>query len=176
MMMNIFQAIATRRSIRSFTDEAVSDELIEKLIGAAMLAPSAGNQQPWQFVVVRDRDKLSRIETFHPYCKMAKQASVVIVVCGDPAGKKWPDFWPQDCGAAVENLLLAARGEGLGTVWTGVYPLEERMAGCRELFLIPEHIFPFAIIPIGWPKDTDGAFKEMNRYKSDLVHHNTFRH
>lgn len=170
--MDVFEAITTRRSIRSYQDKPVSDELIEQLLLAAMQAPSAGNQQPWHFVVVRDRQKLDQIESFHPYCRMIRQVSAAIVVCGDPAGKKWPDFWPQDCSAAVQNLLLAARAEGLGTVWTGVYPIEERMAGCRQLFGIPETIFPFAVIPVGWPKD--GAFKEMERFNPALVHHDTF--
>lgn len=170
--MNLFDAIKTRRSVRRFTPESVADELIDKLLGAAMLAPSAGNQQPWQFVVVRDRQKLDAVPDYHPYCKMIHQASVAILVCGDPEGKKWPDFWVQDCSAAVQNLLLAARAEGLGTVWTGVYPAEDRMAGCRITFDVPEHIIPFALIPIGWP---DGlAFREMDRFKPELVHRESF--
>lgn len=168
--MDLYEAITTRRSVRSYTDRDVPDATIDKLLRAAMLAPSAGNQQPWQFIVVRDRDKLSQIPSFHPYCKMITQVSVAIVVCGDPRGKKWPDMWPQDCSASVQNLLLAARGEGLGTVWTGVYPFEERMAGCRELFQIPQEVFPFAVIPVGYPKEQQDAFKQKDRYREELVH------
>lgn len=90
--------------------------------------------------------------------------------------QKWADLWPQDCSAALQNLLLAARAEGLGTVWTGVYPFEERMAGCRELFAVPEHIFPFAVVPLGYPKDPAGAFKEKDRYKPELVHRELWGH
>lgn len=170
--MNMLDTITTRRSVRKFTADPVSGELIDKLLGAAMLAPSAGNQQPWHFVVVRDRQKLDAVPGYHPYCKMINQVSVAVLVCGDPQGKKWPDFWVQDCSAAVQNLLLAARAEGLGTVWTGVYPVEDRMAGCRNTFSLPEHIIPFAIIPIGWP---DGApFKPMDRFKLELVHRDSF--
>ena len=172
--MELYEAIRTRRSIRSFRSEDVSDDAVERLLRAAMLAPSAGNQQPWRFIVVRDRDKLSRIPAFHPYCKMVTQVPVAIIVCGDPSGKKWPDLWPQDCSAAVENLLLAARAEGLGTVWTGVYPFAERMAGLRALFEIPEDIYPFAVIPVGYPKDSVESFKEKDRYRPEMVHWESF--
>lgn len=172
--MDLFEAITTRRSIRSFIERDVPDAMIDRLLGAAMLAPSAGNQQPWRFIVVRDRGKLDQIPSFHPYCKMITQVSVAIVVCGDPTGKKWPDYWPQDCSAAVQNLLLAARAEGLGTVWTGVYPFEERMAGCRSLLQIPPEIFPFAVIPVGYPKEPPDAFKQKDRYRQELVHRDGF--
>ncbi len=172
--MELYETIATRRSVRSYLDDHVSDETIDRLLGAAMLAPSAANQQPWNFIVVRDRAKLDKIPSFHPYCKMVNQVGVAIVVCGDPAGKKWPDLWPQDCSAALQNLLLAARAEGLGAVWTGVYPFEERMAGCRQLFAIPAHIFPFAVVPVGYPKDPEGAFKTKDRYKEELVFRDSF--
>ncbi len=172
--MEVYEAIKTRRSIRSYSTREVSDESIERLLGAAMLAPSAGNQQPWCFIVVRDREKLDQVPSFHPYCKMITQVPVAIVVCGDPVGKKLPDLWPQDCSAAVQNLLLAARAEGLGTVWTGVYPIEERMAGCRVLFNIPEQVYPFAVVPVGYPKDPQGGFQAKDRYRAELVHRESF--
>ena len=170
--MEMHEGIRTRRSIRSYREGDVPDQLIEKLLAAAMLAPSAGNQQPWHFIVIRDRKKLDAVPTFHPYCKMITQAPLAVVVCGDPEGKKWPGFWVQDCSAAIQNLLLSARAEGLGTVWTGVYPVEERIAGCRRLFNIPEHIIPLAIIPVGWPaKD---SFRDMDRFNAALVHYDEF--
>ncbi len=173
--MELYEAITTRRSVRSFQPGEVTDATIEKLLRAAMLAPSAANQQPWKFIVVRDRAKLDGITSFHPYCKMITQVSVAIIVCGDPSGKKWPDLMPQDLSAAVQNLLLAARDEGLGAVWTGVYPLEDRMSGCRQLFNIPDHVFPFAIIPIGYPKDPKEAFKQVERYKPALVYRESYK-
>lgn len=170
--MDTFEALATRRSIRSYRPGDVSDEQIRRLLQMAMLAPSAGNQQPWQFIVVRDREKLDAVPSFHPYCKMITQVPVAIVVCGDPEGKKWPDFWVQDCSAAVQNLLLAARAEGLGTVWTGVYPRQERMEKCREAFNIPEQIIPFAIVPVGWPAEP--GFKTVDRFRPELIHAERF--
>lgn len=165
--MELMEAMSTRRSIRTYTEKEISDEMIEQIIKAGMMAPSAGNQQPWHFIVTRDREKMDKIPSFHPYASMLKKASIAIVVCGDPNGKKWPDFWVQDCSAAVQNMLLAARGIGLGTVWAGVYPLEDRMEGIRKTFGIPDSIYPFAIVPVGWP-DTD--FKPMDRYNASLVH------
>ena len=173
--MELYDAITTRRSVRSFRDGHVAEATIDKLLRAAMLAPSAGNQQPWKFIVVRDRAKLDGVPSFHPYCKMITQVSVAIIVCGDPTGKKWPDLWTQDLSASVQNLLLAARDEGLGAVWTGVYPLEDRMTGCRQLFNIPYHVFPFAIIPIGYPKDPKEAFKQVERYQPELVYRESYQ-
>ena len=166
--------ITSRRSIRKYQDKQISDELVKELLGAAMSAPSAGNQQPWHFIVVRDRKKLETIGSFHPYAKMAGNAPLAIVVCGDPEGKKWPDFWIQDCSAAIQTLLLAARTAGIGTVWTGIYPVESRMKGCRTLFSIPDHVIPLAIIPMGYPEEED-AFAPINRFRSELVHQDTFR-
>lgn len=166
--MELMEVMETRRSIRSYSDRDVSDEMIGTILKAAMMAPSAGNQQPWQFIVVRNREKMNGVTEFHPYASMLKKVSVAIIVCGDPDGKKWPDFWVQDCSAAIQNMLLAARELGLGTVWTGIYPIEERITGVRKLFGIPENIIPLAIVPVGWP-DTD--FKPIDRYNTALIHH-----
>ncbi len=148
-------------------EKDVNEIMIDKIIRAAMMAPSAGNQQPWHFIVTRDREKMAKVPEFHPYASMLKIAPVAIVVCGDPNHTKWPDFWPQDCSAALQNMLLAARDLGLGTVWVGVYPLKDRMEGMRTLFAIPAAIYPFAIVPVGWP---DTEFKAMDRYNDSLIH------
>lgn len=169
--MDVIEAIKTRRSIRKFIDKPVPKEMIETILGAAMLAPSAANQQSWHFIVVTDRKKLDGVPDFHPYAKMIRQASAAIVVCGAPEGTDWPDFWVQDCSAATQNLLLAARGLGLGTVWTGVYPLEERMEKTRVHFGIPDNVLPLAIVPLGWP---DGEFSAKDRYKADRVHYDSW--
>ena len=166
--MDVFDAINTRRSIRSYTDQPVSDEMVQDIIKAGMLAPSAGNQRPWHFIVIRDQELLANVPDFHPYAKMVTKAPVSILVCGAPEDKKWPDFWPQDCSAALQNMLLAARGLGLGTVWAGIYPLEERIVATRNLFGIPENVIPFAIMPIGWPKD---EFTAKDRFEPELIHH-----
>jgi nitroreductase len=165
--MELLEAIKTRRSIRQFQDKPVPENHIRTIIEAAMMAPSAGNQQPWHFIVISDRTKLDAIPSYHPYSKMVLQASVAILICGDPAGKPWPDFWVQDCSAATQNLLLAARDLGLGTVWAGIYPAEDRMVGFRGSFAIPEHVYPFALVPVGWPL---GNFQYAVRVRPDLIH------
>lgn len=164
--MELFDAIHTRRSIRKYLDKPVSGEMLETILKAGMAAPSAGNQQPWHFLVITDRARLDAIPAFHPYSKMVLQAPAAILVCGDPEGKKWPTFWDQDVSAATQNMLLAARGLGLGTVWVGIYPEKERVEGFRKLFALPKHIIPFALVPVGWP---DGEFDTVNRYRPELV-------
>ncbi len=165
--MNIQDAILNRRSIRNYADNPVTDEQITRLLEAAMMAPSAGNAQPWQFIVVRDREKLSKIKDINPYAGMAGKAPVGILVSGDLTQEKHPGFWVQDCSAAIQNLLLAAHGEGLGTVWTGIYPLEDRVEGFRKLFELPEHIVPLAFIPIGQPGHQP---KSETRFRQERVH------
>ena len=147
------EAILTRRSIRKYTEKPVSDDLVIELLRAAMAAPSAQNQQPWQFVVVRDQNLLEGLAAAQPYAAMTRDAQVAIVICGDLRREKSPGFWVQDCAAATENLLIAANAAGLGAVWTGTYPREERVANVRAVLGLPDHIIPFAVIPIGYPAE-----------------------
>ena len=160
-------AVLSRRSVRTYTDDAVTDEQLERLLRAAMAAPSAGNQQPWQFVVVRDRETLAAIPSVHPFARMLPRAPVAIVVCG-AAGGRWPQFWDQDCAAAVENLLIEAEAMGLGAVWLGVHPLEERVTGLRRLLGIPDDVTPFAVVPVGHPVEKKAP---SDRFDPGRVHH-----
>jgi len=159
--------VFSRRSIRRYTGEPVTDEQVERLLRAAMAAPSAGNQQPWSFVVVRDRETLDAVPAFQPYAAMMPKAPVALVVCGHPKGCKWPQMWAQDCAAATENVLIEAAALGLGAVWLGVHPLEEREAGLRALLGIPADVVPFAIVPVGNPAEGKGP---SERYDPARVH------
>ncbi len=159
--------VMARRSIRAYTAEPVSDEHVERLLRAAMAAPSAGNQQPWRFVVVTDAATRALIPTVHPYAAMVEQAPLVIVVCGVEAGARWPQFWVQDCAAATENILIEAVQLGLGAVWLGVYPLEERVTGLRGLLGVPDDVTPFAVVPVGHPVDRK---QPADRYQPEHVH------
>jgi len=165
--MDVTDLLLTRRSIRKYTKEPVSDEVIKMLLEVAMAAPSAGNQQPWHFIVIRDRAILDEIPKLHPYAQMVKEAPVAIVVCGDERSVKYKDYWPQDCAAATENLLLAAHANGLGGVWCGVYPTEERVRPLRELLNIPEGVFPFSLIAMGHP---DEEKPPAERFDASRVH------
>lgn len=170
--MDIFDAIHTRRSIRNYKPDAVPDEFIEQILAAAMTAPSAGNQQPWQFLVIKKRVLLDAIPEFHPHAEMVKQAPLAILVCGDLTRQHHPGFWVQDCSASVMNLLLAAHGLGLGAVWTGVYPREERVEAFRQLLGLPVELVPFALIPLGYPNQPSG---KLNRYDPSRVHYDRWQ-
>ena len=164
------KSILNRRSIRKYTNQIVSDEQIKTILEAAMCAPSAGNEQPWHFIVIRDRNLLDEIPKYHPYSSMIKQASVAILVCADTRLSKYDvDYWVQDCSAATENLLIAVQDIGLGAVWLGVYPLQDRVTGLRRLFNIPDEVFPFSLVPVGYPAEHKGR---ENRYREDRIHLN----
>lgn len=165
--MEAMEAILSRRSIRKYTTQPVPDEVIKELLEAAMSAPSAGNEQAWQFVVIKDRGILDQIPNYHPYSRMVKQASVAILVCGDLKSEKHKGYWVQDCSAATENLLISVEAKGLGAVWLGVYPREDRVNGLRELLGLPEHVVPLSLIPIGYKGEEKPP---ANRYDPSRVH------
>ncbi|MCL5935741.1 MAG: nitroreductase family protein [Bacillota bacterium] len=163
------KAILSRRSIRKYAPDKVPEKDIRELLEAAMAAPSAGNAQPWHFIVIDDRDILRQIPSFHPYSHMLKEATVAILVCGDETLEKYKGYWVQDCSAATENILIAVAEKGLGAVWLGVYPIEERVAGLRRLLGIPDHVIPFSLIPVGYPAEHK---EPANRYNEARVRRN----
>jgi len=165
--VDALQALMSRRSIRRFTDEPVSEEQIETVLRAAQAAPSAGNQQPWRFIVITERETLAAVAATSPYARMLPEAAVGLVVCGDTAGLKHEGMWQQDCSAAVENALLAAHAIGLGGVWLGYYPKLERVAPLKELLGIPEGVEPLAVLAIGHPAETKPP---SDRYDPSFVH------
>jgi nitroreductase len=161
--------VLDRRSIRKYTDQPVSDDHVETLLQAAMSAPSAGNQQPWHFVVIRDRAVLDAVPGFHPYARMMIKAPVAILVCGDESLEKSRGFWVEDVSAATENVLIEAQELGLGSVWLGLYPREDRVRKMRALVAgMPDHVIPFALLPVGYPAETK---KPSHRYHAERVHH-----
>lgn len=170
--MEVMEAIHTRRSIRKFQSQPVPDELVKGLLAAAMSAPSAGNEQPWQFVVITEPQLLGQVPHINPYAAMAGRAPLGILVCGDLALEKYPGYWVQDCSAAVQNLLLAAHGQGLGAVWTGIYPLNDRVEKFKELCRLPEPVIPLALVVIGYPAQ---KFPAEDRFRPDRVHRNTWQ-
>ncbi|MDR2847988.1 MAG: nitroreductase family protein [Bacteroidales bacterium] len=149
--MDLLNGILSRRSIRKYTDKPVPREKIEEMIKYGMYAPSAHNKQPWHFVVLNDKDIFAKILEFQPYTKMLADAQWGIVVCGDENLALMPDYWPGDCAAATQNILLAAHGMGYGAVWLGIYPRPERITALANLLKLPEHIHPFSIISVGVP-------------------------
>jgi nitroreductase len=167
--MDTLEAIHTRRSIRTYLDKPVPEGLITKLMAAAMAAPSARNQQPWEFVVITDREILRAITSINPYAQMAKNAPLAILVCGNLQVETSPGYWVVDCAAAVQNLLLCAHASGLGGVWTGTYPNEERMDGYTELLNLPEYILPHTLVVLGYPAEQP---THQDRFKPERIHYN----
>ena len=167
--MQTREAIRTRRSIRSFESEPLTADQLQEILTAAMYAPSAGDQQPWQFLVIDDHTLLQRIPTVHPYASMAPQAAAGILVCGDLQLERYPGFWVQDCAAAIQNMLLAAHDLGLGSLWTGIHPVVERVAGFKQLFSLPDEVIPMALVLLGKSTQTRPM---PERYRADRVHRN----
>ena len=166
--------IMTRTSIRQYTDESVSMADIETMLRAGMAAPTAVNRQPWHFVVINSKEKLAELAGNGPRGGMLKKAALAIVVCGNmDKALQGPaqGFWVQDCSAATENILLAANALGLGAVWTGLYPNEERAKAVRDIVKAPEHIIPLCTIVIGHPAEQP---KPKDKWKPENVSYNEF--
>jgi nitroreductase len=169
--MDIFKAIFTRQSIRQFTEESIGDQLCTKLLQAAMQAPSAHNTQPWQFVVIDDREIMRKISCFHPFASMLTHSPLAITVCGDRNIEKSVEYLALNCAAATQNILLAAHGLELGAVWLGIYPRTERMSELSKLLKLPQSIIPISLIAIGHPAEKKTA---ENRYNKNKIHRNSW--
>ena len=150
----VMDLLFARRSVRSFTDEPVARETLEALLQAAMAAPSAHNGRPWRFVVADTRAWVKKLEQVLLFGRHG--ATAAIVVCGDTStllGKSGEAFWIQDGSAAIENMLIAATGLGLGTVWIGISPMPPFVAGVRRLLRLPKFVAPLGCIMIGYPQE-----------------------
>jgi nitroreductase len=167
--MDALEAIYSRHSIRKYSTHPVTEEAVQEILKAAMAAPSAGNEQPWHFVVVTDRGLLDGISGFHEYASMLKQAPLAILVCGDLSLEKHKGYWVQDCAAATQNLLLAAHAKGLGAVWLGIHPVEKRILGAQKLFGLPKSVIPLAVVAIGYPAEKR---EPVSRFDPARIHHN----
>ncbi len=167
--MDAIECILTRRSIRKYAKKEVSEEIINKLLECAMQAPSAANEQPWEFIVIRDKDALKKAAKISPWTKMVANAGAAIIVCADKKKEHVliKNYSIQDCCAATQNILLASHALGLGAVWCAIYPDEGREKNAHELFAIPAHVVPLCIISIGYP---DESPKIEKRFKKERIH------
>ena len=169
--MDAIDGILTRRSIRKYTKKSIPDGVTKELLKAGVSAPSAGNQQPWQFIIIDNREVLDEASQVLPNGKFLKDANKAILVCGDLNLETHKGYWPIDCSAATQNILLAAHAKGLGACWLGIYPREERVENLKKLFKTPEHIIPFSVISLGFP---DEESKKVDRYDDSKIHKNTW--
>lgn len=163
--------IFKRKSVRKFRDEMVSDELIENLLKAGMQAPSSCNSQPWEFIVVSKKEDKEAISKMHRFAAPAARASHLIITLGNLNEAKVIGMIEQDLGACNENILLQATHEGLGAVWLGFHPIEDRTLKLKEYLEIPDYCIPFSVICVGWPL-SEGEVKL--RYDESKVHFDRF--
>ncbi|MBN1316804.1 MAG: nitroreductase family protein [Anaerolineales bacterium] len=157
--------IFSRRSIRQYTGEPLSNQEIQSLLEAGMAAPSASDKKPWHFVMATTKEQREALANAHPYGKMIANAGLAIAVCGDMTIA--PDYWVQDCSAATENILVAAAGLGLGAVWLGCHPKTERVNAVRSVLNIPDHIGILSLISVGRPAEEKPA---RTQFDPSFVH------
>ena len=167
--MELKEVLLKRRSIRKFTAEPVSQEMVEELLHAAMSGPSACNRRPWEFYVVTNEKVLEELKSSTMFTKIT--AKLAIIVCGNlsralPMGMS--EYWIHDCSAATENILLRATDLGLGAVWCGIYPQKRGEEKVRKILELPEKHIPLNIIYIGHP-DMEAEAREQ--YEEDRVHY-----
>ncbi len=162
--------IYERKSVRSFTGEPVSREMLTELVKAGMAAPTARNRQPWQFIVISEKPAMLSLAEKLPYAKMLASAGAAIVVCGDLEIARAGDtesMWMLDCSAATQNILLAAESMGLGAVWTAAFPYADRIAAVNEVVKLPEYVVPLCVIPVGRPTGSD---RPKDKWKPERLH------
>ena len=166
----VYNNILSRTSVRAYQDKAVEKDKVEKLLRAGMAAPTAVNKQPWHFVVVADKKLLAALAETNAQADFAKDAPLAIDMTKaiEGAGR---DFWVQDCAAATENILLAAHAMGLGAVWTGAYPIEERSSEMGKVLKLPETMVPLSVVVIGYPK---GETKAKDKWDPEKVSYNVY--
>ena len=169
--MDAIHAIMTRVSTRQFTDQPIPEDVLHTILEAGMAGPSAVNVRPWSFVVVRDKDMLNRMADGNGRAaEPLRRAALGILVCGDMqrAYDRAPDYWVIDGTIACQNMILAAHAMGIGSVWLGCWPMEDRVQEIKELFRLPENIVPHSILALGYAAEPD--LTERDLYEGDRVH------
>jgi nitroreductase len=163
--------ILRRRSIRKYENKMLEPKHFELLLSAAMAAPSARRTDPWEFLIINDKERLAKLAQFLPNAPFLPETGGAIVVCGDlkKAYIESLSYMLQDCSAAIENILLAAPAIGLGGCWLGIHPREERIAAVKEFFGLPENIIPVGACALGFPAE---ELPERSRYDESKIHVN----
>lgn len=165
--MDAIEAIKTRRSIRKYTDQPVAEDIVQNILRMAFVAPSALDERPWHFVVIRDREMLRNLGERMEGCEMLETATLGILICGDESLEQIPGYWVQDCSACAQNILLAAHAHGLGACWIAAIGVEPRMNVLHGQLAIPRDVIPFALISMGYP---DEQLPGEDRYDPARVH------
>lgn len=174
--MDLIEGILTRRSVRQFdTSKNISKADLEEVIRAAQYAPSAHNKQPWEFLVITDKEQMTALRKVQPWTSFAKDAAAVVLVCGNTevsfSRHKEDESWTYadiDCALATENLMLAAHAKGIGSCFCGAAPMPKVIEGLQEMFTLPDNIRPLAIVVMGYPLEEPKQPAE--RYVPAKVH------
>ncbi len=167
--MELKEVLLKRRSVRKFTDEPVSEEMIQELLHAAMSGPSACNMKPWEFYVVTNPEKVEELKKASKFTKISSK--MAMVVCGNlkrSLPMQMASYWIQDCSAATENILLRVTDLGLGAVWCGIHPQKKAEERVREMLDIPNSQIPLNVIFIGHPAEEPEA---RDQYDEKRVHY-----
>jgi nitroreductase len=166
--MEVLDAIYTRRSIRRYSEKKIDDEMVNKILQAAMYAPSAVNKQPWHFIIFEDKNTYDAIIQVHKSSEMLAGAQKAIVICYDVNLQHDEGYGVIDCSAATENILLAAHALGLGACWIGICPRQNRIEALKQIFNLPENIIPFSVVSLGYPAEDK---KHPERFRKDRIHY-----
>lgn len=165
----VLSVIHSRKSVRNYTDQAVSKEDLMTIVKAGMAAPTGFNAQPWQFIIIEDRNTMLELRKELIYARGLDGSKAAIVVCGDMSKvrEEAPEFWITDTSAATQNMLLAIEAMGLGGVWSTLFPGEDRMNHARKVLNLPDHIMPMCVIPLGYPA---GIEQPKEKFDANNVH------
>lgn len=167
--MEIQEALLNRRSIRKYKNQKISKEELDKILKAAVYAPSAMNLQPWQFIVIDDKEVLIETIKSIPYAEMLKQSAAAILVCGDAGIEKNESWLLQNCSAVTQNILLSAYGLGIGSCWIGIQGMDDIVKNIKHQFGLPDNIVPVSLVSLGYP---DEEVKAEERFKKEKIHYN----
>lgn len=167
--MEIIESLVMRRSIRKYKDHKISKDKVDIILKAAMYAPSAMNLQAWHFIVIDDTHILNETIKSIPHAELLKQTPAAILVCGDSAIEKNDSWMIQNCSAAIENILLAAHGLGIGSCWIAIHGMAEVVESVSKQFKLPENLVPISLITLGYPDETVTA---EDRFNKEKVHYN----
>ncbi|MFO7526301.1 MAG: nitroreductase family protein [Ignavibacteriaceae bacterium] len=163
------EALLTRRSIRKYKDRQIKKDKLDNILKSAMYAPSAMNLQAWHFIVIDDSHILNETIKSIPHAELLKQTPAAILVCGDTAIEKNESWMIQNCSAAIENILLAAHGLGIGSCWIAIHGIAEVVENVSKQFKLPENVVPVSLISLGYPDETVTA---EDRFNKEKVHYN----
>lgn len=164
-------SIFERTSVRKYKNEPLKKEQIDLILKAAFCAPSAANRQPWQFIVVQNKQTLADLSKMTPYSGLLKDAAMAIVVCADKSKNPILDYCQQDLAAATQNMLLEAKDLGIGSCWIGVYPNEDCYLAINQYFKLPKGIVPMWMVAFGYP-DQKEIIKD--KFDPNKIHYENY--